>query len=344
MRQQGITSHSPRTYGFVIYLLSLRQEVFRISFHGFPVDPSRACCQGVNVLIVSYRTEEKWRAGIAEGPHLIDVAGLDRSSRPGFTTVRGLLEAGPAAVKQILDLAKGAFLGESEELILLGAIELGPPVPDPDKIICLGLNYPEHAAEFNASVPPAPTFFAKFRNALSGPASPIIIPRISDKIDYEGELAVVIGSRCKDVPERDALAYVAGYTIINDISARDLQMRTSQWTAGKTPDTFGPMGPGIVPAADIPDPQALEIRTRVNGIELQHGHTKDMIFPVSGIIAFLSSLMTLEPGDIIATGTPSGVGFKRQPPIFLKPGDVVEVEIKGIGVIRNPVVGPGFPV
>ena len=291
------------------------------------------------MLIISYRTEGKWRAGIADGSHLIDVAGLNPSSQE-FTTVRGLLEAGPAAVEQTLDLARGAFLGGSEELIPIGAVELGPPVPDPDKIICLGLNYPEHAAEFNASIPLAPTLFAKFRNSLGGPASPIIIPRVSDKIDYEGELAVVIGGRCKDVPEQDALACVAGYTIMNDVSARDLQMQTSQWMAGKTPDTFGPMGPGIVPAADIPDPQTLEIRTRVNSVQLQHGHTKDMIFPVSRIIAFLSSLMTLEPGDIIATGTPSGVGFKRQPPIFLKPGDVVEVEIRGIGIIRNPVVGP----
>ncbi len=292
------------------------------------------------MLIVSYRKGGNFRAGIADGPHLIDVASLNPLSQLDIITVRGLLEAGPAQVAQTLDHAKAAFLSGSEELMQIGMVELGPPVPDPDKIICLGLNYPEHAVEFNADIPAAPTLFAKFRNALGGPESPIVIPGASDKIDYEGELTVVMGRRCKEVPEQDALAYVAGYTIMNDVSARDLQMQTSQWTAGKTPDTFCPMGPGIMPAAEVPDPQALEISTRVNGIQLQHGHTRDMIFPVSKIIAFLSSFMTLVPGDIIATGTPSGVGFKRQPPIFLKPGDLVEVEIKGIGIIRNPVAGP----
>jgi acylpyruvate hydrolase len=292
------------------------------------------------MLIVSYRRGGNWRAGIAEGPHIMDVAELSPSSRPEIATVRGLLEAGPAEVLRTLDLAKTALQGSSEMLMQIETVELGPPVPDPDKIICLGLNYPEHAAEFNTAVTPAPTFFAKFRNALVGPASPIIIPRVSDKIDYEGELAVIIGRRCKDIPEKDALDHVAGYAIMNDVSARDLQIQTSQWMAGKTSDTFCPMGPGIAPSADVPDPQALEIKTRVNGIQLQHGHTREMIFPVKKIIAFLSSLMTLEPGDIIATGTPSGVGFKRQPPIFLRPGDVVEVEINGIGIIRNQVAGP----
>lgn len=291
------------------------------------------------MLIVSYRTQGPWRAGIADGSYLVDVAALNPSPQAEFTTVRDLLEAGPAAVAQALNLAGHVFHSGSELRIPLGAVELGPPVPNPDKIICLGLNYSEHATEFNVSIPLAPTFFAKFRNALGGPASPIILPRVSTQIDYEGELVVVVGRRCKEVPERDALTYVAGYTIINDVSARDLQMQTSQWMAGKTIDTFAPMGPGIVPASDIPDPQTLEITTRVNGDTLQQGNTRDMIFPVSGTIAFLSSLMTLEPGDLIATGTPSGVGFRRQPPIFLKAGDVVEVEIRGIGVIRNPVVG-----
>jgi 2-keto-4-pentenoate hydratase/2-oxohepta-3-ene-1,7-dioic acid hydratase in catechol pathway len=140
------------------------------------------------------------------------------------------------------------------------------------------------------------------------------------------------------VSEREALTCVAGYTIMNDVSARDLQMQSSQWTAGKVLDTFAPMGPGIVPVSDIPDPQTLQILTRVNGVTLQQGNTRDMIFSVARTIAFLSSLMTLQPGDLIATGTPSGVGFKRQPPVFLKAGDIVEVEIERIGMIRNPVV------
>jgi 2-keto-4-pentenoate hydratase/2-oxohepta-3-ene-1,7-dioic acid hydratase in catechol pathway len=220
----------------------------------------------------------------------------------------------------------------------LGEVEIGPPVPDPDKIICLGLNYPEHAREVRMGTAGTPTFFAKFRNALCGPFSAIVLPRISSKVDYEGELTVVIGRRCKDVSEREAMACVAGYTIMNDVSARDLQFQTGQWTAGKTLDTFAPTGPGMVQASAVPDPQDLDIITRVNGVTLQHGHTRDMIFPVSRTVAFLSSLMTLEPGDLIATGTPSGVGFKRRPPIFLKNGDVVEVEITRIGIIRNTVV------
>jgi len=224
----------------------------------------------------------------------------------------------------------------------LDEVEIGPPVPDPDKIICLGLNYREHAAELQMGVARVPTFFAKFRNALCGPTSAIVLPRMSTQIDYEGELTVVVGRRCKDVPEHEALTCVAGYTIMNDVSARDLQMQTSQWTAGKALDSFAPTGPGIVPASDVPDPQTLQITTRVNGVTLQQGNTRDMIFPVSRTIAFLSSLMTLEPGDLIATGTPSGVGFKRQPPVFLKAGDIVEVEIERIGVIRNQVVAPSL--
>ena len=289
--------------------------------------------------IVSYRSQGLWRAGIVRGSLLVDAAALNPTSCP--STVRALLERGSAAIDQFLERARDAFESRSEQLMTLEKVELGPPVPDPDKIICLGLNYHEHAMEVQMSTSGVPPFFAKFRNALCGPASPIVMPRVSTQIDYEGELAVVIGRRCKEVSEREALACVAGYTIMNDVSARDLQMQSSQWMAGKTLDTFAPMGPGIVPASDIPDPQTLQILTRVNGVTLQDGNTKDMIFSVARTIVFLSSLMTLEPGDLIATGTPSGVGFKRQPPVFLKAGDIVEVEIERIGMIRNPVVEPG---
>src|SRR5437879_7886152 len=181
-------------------------------------------------------------------------------------------------------------------------------------------------------------FFAKFRNSLIGPTGPILLPRVGTKIDYEGELAVIIGTRCKDVTEQEALQYVAGYTIMHDVSARDLQMQTSQWTAGKALDTFAPMGPGIVLASSIPDPQTLTLTTRLNEQVVQHDTTANMVFSVASTIAFLSSLMTLEPGDIIATGRASGVGFKRTPPLFLHDGDVVEVEIERIGRIRNPVL------
>jgi acylpyruvate hydrolase len=267
------------------------------------------------------------------------VGALPPTGHRAPATVRGLLESGPSYLNKILHLAESVLAGGDGHLIPVGDVEIGPPVPDPDKIICLGLNYREHAAEVQMDVASAPTFFAKFRNSLGGPKSHIVLPQVSTQVDYEGELAVVIGRRCKGVAEREALDFVAGYTIMNDISARDLQMQTSQWTAGKALDTFAPMGPGILPASAVPDPQDLWIRTRVNDVILQEGNTADMIFPVAWTISFLSSLMTLEPGDIISTGTPSGVGFKRRPPVFLKSGDLVEVEIEKIGVIRNPVVG-----
>jgi 2-keto-4-pentenoate hydratase/2-oxohepta-3-ene-1,7-dioic acid hydratase in catechol pathway len=200
------------------------------------------------------------------------------------------------------------------------------------------VNYREHAAETNLEVPQVPTIFAKFRNCLIGPTAPILLPHVSTAIDYEGELAVIIGTRCKNVSESDALQYVAGYTVCNDVSARDIQTKTSQWTAGKALDTFAPMGPGIVPASEIADPQTLELTTRLNGQVVQHDTTANMVFSVAAAIAFLSSLMTLEPGDIIATGTPSGVGFRRNPPLFMHHGDVVEVEIERVGTIRNPVL------
>ena len=220
----------------------------------------------------------------------------------------------------------------------LADVQLCPPIANPEKIICLGLNYRDHASEAGFEAPPVPIFFSKFRNALSGPFDPIVLPRISEQIDFEGELAVVIGTSCKHIAVEDALAHVAGYTVMNDVSARDLQLQTSQWIAGKTLDTFAPLGPGLVPGSLIPDPQDLRIETRVNGTVVQSDSTASMVFSVAETIAFLSSIMTLEPGDIIATGTPAGVGFKREPPMFLQDGDVVEVAIEGVGTIRNPVV------
>jgi 2-keto-4-pentenoate hydratase/2-oxohepta-3-ene-1,7-dioic acid hydratase in catechol pathway len=290
--------------------------------------------------IVSYRTEGLWRAGVVHNSVVLDVAALNPVPNEGAATVRAFLQSGAAAVDEVCRRARHAFQGRSAQSIPLEKVEIGPPVPDPDKIICLGLNYHKHAMELGMEIPRVPTFFAKFRNALCGPTSPIVLPRVSTQIDYEGELTVVIGRRCKDVSESEALHCVAGYTIMNDVSARDLQMQTSQWTAGKALDTFAPMGPGIVPSSDIPDPQTLQITTRLNGVTVQKANTHDMIFPVARSIVFLSSLMTLEPGDLIATGTPSGVGFRREPPLFLRAGDIIEVEIEGIGTIRNPVIRP----
>ena len=299
--------------------------------------------------LVSYRSDRTtptWHAGVASNQALIGLAGYAAATSRGQTdgtyrSVRAFLGASPAEQEQILAWAARQF-DAGERVLSLDEVELGPPVPDPEKILCLGLNYPEHAAESGFDIPPAPTFFAKFRNSLVGPTSPVIMPAASHFIDYEGELAVVIGKRCKHVTEQEALAYVAGYTVCNDVSARDLQMQTSQWTAGKAIDTFAPMGPGIALAADIPDPQALTLTTRVNGEVVQHESTSQMIFSVAATIAFLSSFMTLEPGDLIATGTPSGIGARRQPPLFLHPGDIVEVEIEPIGMIRNQMLAEAF--
>ena len=297
------------------------------------------------MILVSYRargSDAAWRAGIAHEGNVVDVATFrlhhadDVSGQAGFS-VRGLIERGQAYLEEVFAWAKYQFESRGH-LVSLETLELGPPVPNPDKIICLGVNYRDHAVEAQQELPVAPMFFAKFRNSLIGPTSPILLPRVSNQIDYEGELAVIMGTRCKEVSEQEALHYVAGYTIMNDVSARDVQMQTSQWMAGKALATFAPMGPGIVLASALPNPRALLLTTRVNGQVVQQDSTAHMIFSVATAISFLSSLMTLEPGDIIATGTPSGVGFKRTPPLFLHEGDVTEVEIEGIGQLRNPVM------
>lgn len=223
----------------------------------------------------------------------------------------------------------------------LSKLELGPPVANPPKIICLGLNYRDHAAEAGLEPPAAPILFGKYANALIGSGQPIVPPLKPSRIDYEAELGVVIAREGKDISESDALSYVGGYMPFNDVSDRDLQTQTTQWMAGKAIDTFGPCGPALVTADEVDDPQKLRIIARVNGEVLQDGNTSEMIFPIAQQIAFISSLMKIEPGDIIATGTPAGVGFTRKPPVLLGEGDIVEVEIEGLGVVSNPVAAPG---
>ena len=215
---------------------------------------------------------------------------------------------------------------------------LKAPIPRPGKIICIGQNYLEHAKESNASAPPFPIIFAKYANTVIAHGDPIVIPTSVQKPDYEGELAVVIGRRGRNIPEAEALDYVAGYMPLNDVSARDWQGRTSQWVMGKTPDTFCPMGPALVTADEIPDVQNLSLRTVIGDEVLQEGHTGLMIFPVAHLIWDMSRVMTLEPGDVIATGTPAGIGAARTPPRWLRPGDVVRVEIEKVGVLENPVI------
>jgi 2,4-diketo-3-deoxy-L-fuconate hydrolase len=211
------------------------------------------------------------------------------------------------------------------------------PIERPGKIICVGLNYRDHAAETKAELPERPLLFAKWSNVLIGPGDPIVLPGpIDDKIDYEAELGVVIGRRVKHVSRENALDAVRGYVCFNDVSARTIQRGDGQWSRGKSPDTFGPVGP-LTPASEIPDPQRLAIRAILNGETMQDSNTSEMIFPVADIVAFVTQTMTLEPGDLIATGTPSGVGFARDPQVFLKPGDEITIEIEGIGQLTNPV-------
>lgn len=215
-------------------------------------------------------------------------------------------------------------------------IRLGP-LFRPRNVLCIGLNYKDHAAEGGVPLPEKPVVFAKLTGCITGPGAPIVLPPDTTEVDYEAELAVVIGRRCRGVSAADALNYVAGYTCLNDVSARDFQRGDGQWVRAKSQDTFGPMGPYLVTSDDIPNPQALPIRCIVNGSVLQDSNTDKMIFGVRELIAFISRGITLEPGDVISTGTPHGVGFARKPPIFLKAGDEVVVEIEGIGRLSNPV-------
>jgi 2-keto-4-pentenoate hydratase/2-oxohepta-3-ene-1,7-dioic acid hydratase in catechol pathway len=277
--------------------------------------------------IVSYRVDGgPWRAGAERDGGVIDIAG------EGDPSVKALLAGGKAA----LDAAAAR---EKNGKPVSGHVEIGPVIPDPDKIICFGLNYRKHAEETGQKLPKVPTFFPKYRNSLIANGQQIVLPRNNpDNVDYENELTMVIGKRCKYVTESEALSYVAGYTIMNDVSARDLQMQTSQWGAGKAVDTFAPLGPALIPASEIGDPQNLALKTRLNGQVVQDSNTSDMVFTCAQLIAFASNFMTLEPGDVLATGTPEGVGFTRKPPLFLKDGDIIELEIEKIGILRNPVV------
>jgi 2,4-didehydro-3-deoxy-L-rhamnonate hydrolase len=212
------------------------------------------------------------------------------------------------------------------------------PIERPGKIICVGMNYRDHAAESGLEVPSQPVLFAKWPNALVGPGEAIVLPPGCDQVDYEAELGVIIGARARGLGVDEALGAVAGYVCVNDVSARDLQFADGQWTRAKSLDTFCPVGPRLAPASEIADPQRLGIRCLVNGEALQDSSTEHMVFSVAELVAFISEAITLEPGDLIATGTPAGVGFTREPPIYLRPGDEVTVEIDGIGALTNPVV------
>lgn len=257
-----------------------------------------------------------------------------RQSWPGFPkTLRDVL-AMPIGMDAVRDAAATA-----EELIPADRMHLLAPVPNPEKVICIGLNYADHAAETGAKVGEEPVVFCKFATAIRGPGDPIELPDASREVDYEAELVVVIGRRGRDIPRGRAMDFVAGYTCGNDVSARDWQKHKpgGQWLLGKSFDSFAPTGPHLVTADEVPDPHKLSIRLRLNGQVMQDSSTSQLIFRIDHLVSYLSRVCTLKPGDLIFTGTPPGVGMARKPPVFLKPGDTADVLIESIGTLTNPV-------
>jgi acylpyruvate hydrolase len=247
----------------------------------------------------------------------------------------------PASTRAFLEggaVSRDAVAGITEWVTVdRAAARLHAPIADPGKFICIGLNYKDHAEEAGQAIPKEPPIFAKWANAIIDPGDPILRPRGSSQLDWEVELGVVIGRTARYVPREQALDYVAGYTIVNDASARDFQFLTTQWMAGKIFETAAPVGPYLADREEIPDPHVLDLKTFINGKQTQKGNTKTLIFDVRYLVSYLSTLMTLSPGDLIATGTPPGVGLGMKPPVFMQPGDVCRMEITGLGVLENPV-------
>lgn len=285
--------------------------------------------------LVSHVVDREERVGIVAGNGIVDAGEVLEMGRS--IPMLNLIQGG----NDLVDRLRSADLG-GRRVRPLDQVTLGPPVPNPAKLIAIGLNYADHATEGKLAVPAEPLIFAKFPSAIVGPGVAIEWDRaLTDAVDYEAELGVVIGRSARHVSERNALDYVYGYTCVNDVTARDLQERDGQWVRAKSLDTFCPMGPWLVTADEIPDPQALGISCTVSGQRRQDASTADMLFGVADLISRLSVAFTLEPGDIIATGTPPGVGWFSDPPQLLADGDEVVVSVEGIGDLRNPVAARG---
>jgi 2-keto-4-pentenoate hydratase/2-oxohepta-3-ene-1,7-dioic acid hydratase in catechol pathway len=280
----------------------------------------------MNMKLASFSSATNTSYGVVAGDGIVDVG---RRIGERFPTLRDAVSG--RALDEIRRHANDA------PDLPLSAVKLLPPIPNPDKIVCVGLNYKEHAAEAGAAIPEFPMLFVRLTNTLAAHDSPMIRPKLSGDFDYEAELVIVMAKGGRHIAKAAALDHVLGYSCFNDGSIRDFQFKHSL-AAGKNFPATGGFGPWIVTRDEIPDPSALTISTRVNGKEVQRSGIDDLIFDVPSIIAYVSGFTPLEPGDVIATGTPSGVGFARKPPLWLKAGDVVEVEISGIGVLRNPVV------
>jgi 2-keto-4-pentenoate hydratase/2-oxohepta-3-ene-1,7-dioic acid hydratase in catechol pathway len=278
--------------------------------------------------VVTYASERGERAGVLVEERVVDAWDLlGAGERP---TVRALLED-----RRLDDLGAA----EDADGVPRDDVSLLAPVPDPDKIVCLGLNYRSHAEEAGMELPDSPTFFAKFRNALVGTGATVALPEASEKVDYEAEIAFVIGRRCRDVSEGKAMDCVAGYTLLNDLSARDLQFATPQWMPGKVFDGSAPCGPALVTPDDAGRHDQIEISLTLNGETMQSSSTGDLVFAVPEIVAQLSRLMTLEPGDVVSTGTPAGVGSVRKPRVWLRPGDEIVISSPTLGRLETRIAG-----
>jgi len=283
--------------------------------------------------LATLQTPNGPHAAIRAGDDYVDLPATDPSMP---ASVRKLLEGG----HEMLQKARRAADSPKAVRVPVAGARLHAPVHDPAKIICLGLNYRDHAIESGQAIPEEPVLFSKYATALIGHGESIVLPKVSNKVDYEAELVIVVGKKGRHISKERALEYVAGYAVGHDVSARDWQFKgeTKQWISGKTFDTFAPIGPELVTADEVRDPHALGIRLRINGKTLQDSSTAQLIFQVPAILAYISQILTLEPGDLIFTGTPPGVGAARKPPVWLQPGDVVEVEIDGLGILRNACV------
>ncbi|WP_297694572.1 fumarylacetoacetate hydrolase family protein [Phenylobacterium sp.] len=281
--------------------------------------------------LATFRSGEAAHVGVRIGDTLVDLA-VAAPELP--TSLAGLLVLADGLARAEAAAARAG----PEARLRLADVTLQPPIPNPGKIICLGLNYPDHAAESAMEKPSAPNVFLRTAQSLTAHGAPIIKPRASSALDFEGELAAVIGRTCRAATQDEALEAVAGYSVFNDGSLRDFQMRASQWTLGKNFDATGGFGPELVTADELPAGAAgLRLETRLNGQVMQSADTAEMIFGVAETIAYVSQVTTLVPGDVLVMGTPAGVGFVRRPPVWMKPGDVCEVEIERIGILRNPI-------
>lgn len=297
------------------------------------------------------KNSDKQRLGALLGDVVCDVAELARAHHSAGAAVGDwlvnidntleVIRRGAAAIAQLDPLLVPAPASQKSAVVAHRADEIEYlPAVYPGKILAIGRNYADHALEGGGQPPKAPLIFAKLSNALSAHNAPILLPTVSETIDWEAELAVVIGRRAKAVSEADALDHVFGYTLMNDVTARDLQRKDGQWTRGKGLDTFAPLGPFITTRHEVPDVQNLKVEGLYNGQVTQSSNTSKMIFTIAYLVSYISQGITLEPGDIIASGTPEGVGFFRDPPVLLKPGDVCEVRVEKLGSLRNPVVAP----